>query len=87
MDDILLKCVGINKDIVEVYEVENIQKPKEAIVRIYLKGCGGIGKAKGHDQIFKITITGLEGSFSFIAKSNMKLIVGILYTKEGIILC
>lgn len=70
IDDILFKYVRINKDIVEIHKAENIQKLKETIIYVYLKGCRGMGKAEGHDQIFKMSIAGLESGFPFIAKSN-----------------
>lgn len=41
MDDMLLKCIRINEDIVEIHEAENIQKLMETIVRIYLKEYEG----------------------------------------------
>lgn len=51
--NMLLKYVGINEDIVEIYKAKNIQKIMEAIICICLKECGGISNIEGHDQIFK----------------------------------
>lgn len=48
-DDILLKSIGINEDIVEIYKVKNIQKLTEAIIHICLKGYEGISKVEAHD--------------------------------------
>ena len=48
----------------------------ESVIDKLLKGGRSIGESKGHDQIFKESISGSEGSFPFITFLDSDEVVG-----------
>ena len=47
--DVFFECVGINEDIVDIDDCEQIEKFANCIIRIGLKRAGGIGEPERHD--------------------------------------
>jgi hypothetical protein len=47
-------------------------------VDIVLKGYRCISETKGHNYVFVVPITGIEGCFPLITLLNINLVVGVL---------
>jgi hypothetical protein len=77
MSLVLGHVVGIDEDVVEVYNDTNIQHVAEDVVHKVLKSSGPIGKSKQNNQPFKQAIVSVEGGFPFITISYVEEVVGM----------
>ena len=63
--------VGIDEDIVWVYQHAYIEQVTEDVIHKMLKSGRCIRKSEGHDTPFEGAIVGVESVFPFIALLNM----------------
>ncbi len=68
---------GVDKDVIEVYNHENVKLLYQDIVDIALKYGRCVGQSKRHDLVFEVAIVGSEGCLPFTAFSDPYLMVGI----------
>ena len=65
----------VNENVVDEDHNEFIEiRFKDSIHEIH-KGCGGIGKAKGHYQKFKVPITSMKSGFADIFLPDTELMI------------
>ena len=81
---VLQHVVGIDQDIVKVNNYADIKHVREDVIDKMLKRCWGICKSEGHDEPFKRSVAGVEGSFPFITFSNVDKVVGMLEIDLGV---
>ncbi len=72
-----VKCVRINKNVIDVNNYPTIQHVPEDIVDEGLEYRRTVGKAEGHNRIFIVPIAGEKGCFPFIAPPDADEIIGI----------
>ena len=65
----------VDQDVVEVHDADGVNEVAESLMDIRLKRGRGIGKAKGHDHVFKQAIPGLECRLPFITNGHSYLVV------------
>ena len=76
--------VGINEDVVKVYDYGNVKHVSKNVVHEALECRRSIGESKRHDMPFKGAITGLEGCFSFITFGYAYKMISMSEIKFGI---
>jgi hypothetical protein len=86
VSDMFFEGFGEDEDIIKENNAKEIEEIVEAIVGISLKGRRCICKAKRHDEVFEVAVTGSKGSFPFVALSNPYPIVCLLHVKPGEVL-
>ena len=69
MLSVFRRVIGIDEDVVKVYDYGNVKHVSKNIVQEALEHCRSVGEPKRHDTPFKGAITGPEGCFPFIAFS------------------
>ena len=67
---VIFDVVGVDKDVIEVYDNRNVGEIGEDFVHEALEGGGGVAETKGHNQEFKSSVSGPKGCFPFVARSN-----------------
>jgi hypothetical protein len=67
---VILDVIGVDKDVIEVYDNRNVSKVGEDFVHETLEGGGSVAKTKGHNQEFEGSVSGPKGCFPFVARSN-----------------
>ncbi len=72
-----LLIFNINKNIVQVYDNEDIKFFCQNLIDIALGSNWYVGQVKRYHLVLKIAIAGLEGRFLFITFSESHLIVNI----------
>jgi len=80
----LLKSLGINEDVVEIDDDPKIEEVHKDVIHEVLEGCGGTGKALGHDTPLIQSISGSEGGFPLIAFHNPDQVIGMLEVDLGV---
>ena len=58
--------MGINQDVIKIYNNKKIQFFIQNLIKIFLKSDWGIGEPKMHDFIFKIAISSFQNGFLLI---------------------
>ncbi len=81
---VLCRIVGINEDVVKVYDYGNIKHVSENIIYKALERCGSIGESKRHDTPFKGAVAGLEGCFPFITFGYTYEMISMSKIKFGV---
>ncbi len=76
--------VGINEDVVKVYNYGNVKHVSENIVHKALERRGSIGESKRHDMPFKKSIAGPEGCFPFITFGYAYEMISMSKIKFGV---
>jgi hypothetical protein len=64
-----------DEDVIQIHHHKRIGKRLQDIIHHPHESCQGICQAKGHDQPFKKTIFGLEGSLPYINMLYWDLVV------------
>ena len=72
-----------DKDIIKIDNAEIINVALEGAINVGLEGCRGIYKAKGHDKIFKMAISGMKCRLLFISFTYLNAIIYILKVNFG----
>ena len=75
MVGVFLRCIRVDENVVQVNDDEMVQKDAKDIVHKRLEGCWSVGKSKGHDKGFKVSIAGSEGCFPFISFFDSEQVV------------
>ncbi len=81
---VLHGIVGIDEDVVKVYNYGNIKHVSKNVVHEILKCHESIGESKRHDTPFKGAIVDLEGCFPFITFSYTYEIISMSKIKFGV---
>ncbi|KAG6868036.1 hypothetical protein C0993_008122 [Termitomyces sp. T159_Od127] len=85
---VLLKCFGVDEDVVKVYTHYTLyDEVLEDVVHHCLEGGQAIGESKEHDKQFKQPLVGLEGSLPLISFLNVHIVVTPPNIKFGEIPC
>jgi hypothetical protein len=67
-----------DEDVIQIHHHKRIDERSQDIVHHPHESCWGIRQAKGHDQSFKKTFFGLEGSVPYIGLIYWDLVVVVL---------
>ncbi|PHT48237.1 Signal recognition particle 54 kDa protein, chloroplastic [Capsicum baccatum] len=71
----IMLTAGIKQNIIYTDYDEHVQVlPKNTVHQVH-ESCWGIGKTKGHDQEFEVTIPGMEGYFWNVIFSDSELMI------------
>ncbi len=81
---VICGIVGINEDVVKVYNYGNVKHVSENIVHEALERRGSIGEPKRHDTPFEGAVTGPEGCFPFVTFSYAYEMISMSEIKFGI---
>ncbi len=76
--------IGIDEDVVEVYNYGNVKHVSENIIHEVLERRGSIGESKRHDTPFKKSIAGPEGCFPFITFGYAYEMISVSKIKFGV---
>ncbi len=76
--------IGIDEDVVKVYDYRNVKHVSKNIVHKALECRGSVGEPKRHDTPFKGAVMGLEGCFPFITFSYAYKMISMSEIKFGI---
>jgi hypothetical protein len=68
----------VDEDVIQIHHHKIIGERPQDIVHHPHESCWGIRQTKGHDQPFKKTFFGLEGSFPYICLLYWDLMVAKL---------
>ncbi len=81
---VLHRIVGIDEDVIEVYDYGNVKHVSENVVNEALECCGSIGESKRHDMPFKRAVAGPEGCFPFITFGYTYKMISMSKIKFGV---
>ena len=81
---VLHGIVGINEDVVKVYNYGNIKHVSENVIHEALEHYRSIGESKRHDTPFKGAIAGSEGCFPFITFGYTYEMISMSKIKFGV---
>ncbi len=84
MLSVLCGVIGIDEDVVQVYDYGNVKHVSKNVVHEALERCRSIGEPKRHDTPFKGAVTGPEGCFPFITFSYVYEMISVSEIKFGI---
>ncbi len=73
----------MDEDIIKVYYYKTIDVLCQNLIDVALERGRRIDQSKRHHLVLKMAIVGFEGYFSFIAFSELHLIVGMGQIKLG----
>ncbi len=76
--------IGIDEDVVEVYDYGNVNHVSKNIVHKALERRRSIGEPKRHDTPFEGAVTGPEGCFPFVTFSYAYEMISMSEIKFGI---
>src|SRR5438045_949762 len=68
---------GEDEDIIKIDYTEHVNKTMKCSINVGLKGGWGIHQTEGHDQVFKMAVSHMEGSLPLISFLNSDLVIGI----------
>jgi hypothetical protein len=83
MLDVILQCLAIDHDIIEVHGAKNIKVWAKGFIDILLEYCTCICEPKGHDQGFKEAIAGAYDFLLDIFISYLDKAIGIANSNFG----
>ncbi len=81
---VLRRIVGVNEDVIKVYDYGNVKHVSENVIHEVLECCGSIGESKRHDTPFKGAVAGPEGCFPFITFSYTYEMISMSKIKFGV---
>ncbi len=81
---VLHRIVGINEDVIKVYDYGNIKHVSENIIHEALECRRSIGESKRHDTPFKGAVAGPEGCFPFITFGNTYEMISMSEIQFGV---
>jgi hypothetical protein len=82
----LFQGAGVNENVVDIDNTEDVKEFTEAIVGVGLKRGRGISETERHDEVFEMSIPSTERRLVFIAFRNSKLVIGVGEIKAGVVL-
>ena len=71
---VVLFVVAEDKDVVQIYDNEDIGHVAEDVVHEVLKGGWGVGHTEGHDKVFERLVSGTKGSFPLVSWAILTLL-------------
>jgi hypothetical protein len=71
------RVIGIDQDIIQIYDDTHVQEIGENIVHESLESRRCVGKSKGHYTPFEQTIAGSESRFPLVAFPDADQMIGI----------
>ncbi len=84
MFPVLRRVVGIDEDVIKIYNYGNVKHVSENIVHEVLECCGSIGESKRHETPFEGAVAGPEGCFPFVTFSYVYKMISMSKIKFGI---
>src|SRR5882724_11897872 len=79
--------VGIDENVVQIYDDNDVNHIHEDVIHKLLKSCWSISKPFRHYKPFEGTIMGLEGSLPFISGCNLNKMVCMPEVNFGVDSC
>ncbi len=76
--------IGIDEDVIEVYDYGNIKHVSKNIVHEALERRGSVGEPKRHDTPFEGAVMGPEGCFPFITFSYAYEMISMSKVEFGV---
>ena len=73
----LARVLGINQNVIWIDNDKNVQFLGKNFVNVTLGASWSVGKAKGHDLIFKVAILDVEPGFPLVTLLNSHSMIGI----------
>jgi hypothetical protein len=70
--------VTVNQDVVEIDHTDDVNEANQGPVDVGLERRWGICKAKGHNSVFEMAVSGTKRSLPLIACADPKPVVCIL---------
>ena len=74
---------GIDKDIIQIYNNEDIKFFYKNLIDVALECCWSVGQFKKHYLILEVAISGPKSGLSFISFANSHPVIGIGEVKLG----
>src|SRR5882724_7355062 len=81
------KVVGIDENVIQIYDDNDVNHICEDVVHKLLKSCWSISKPFRHYQPFKRTVAGLEGSVPFVSGCDLNEMVCLPEVDFGVDSC
>ena len=75
MSGMLGVVLGVDEDIVEIDDYEEIDHVREDVVHKRLESGRRVRHPERHDEIFEGTVTGAEGGFPFVSLGDADVVV------------
>ena len=71
----VLQMVGVNQNIIKVYDDEYVSHIKKNVAHKILEHCWHVSETERHDKIFEKTIASAECGLPFVTLSDMSVVV------------
>lgn len=65
-----LEIVGIDEEVVEIYDDENVDEFAKHRINVSLEGGGAVGEAERHDEIFEESVACAKRGLPFVSFGN-----------------
>ena len=75
MSGVFRAGVGVDEDVVEVDDAEDVEVLAEGVVHEVLEGCRSVGEAEGHDGVFEVAVAASEGGLPFVSRGDPNEVV------------
>ncbi len=79
--------LGVDEDIIRVYNVKNIELLRQDLVDVSLKRDRCVGQSERHYLVLEVAVLVLEDCFLFVTFSDPHLIIGVGEVKLGKLPC
>src|SRR5882672_6059578 len=87
MSFVLGNVVGIDEDVIQIYDDYDVDHICKDVIHKLLKSCWCISKPFRHYQPLERTISGSECSLPFVSRRNLDKMVCVLEVDFGVYLC
>ena len=67
--------VGVDEDVVEVDDAEDVEVLAKGVVHEVLERRGGVGESEGHDGVFEVAVAAAEGGLPFVSRGDPNEVV------------
>lgn len=67
--------VGVDEDVVEVNDAEDVEVLAKGVVHEVLEGCWSVGETEGHDGVLEVAVAAAKGGFPFVSGSDSNEVV------------
>ena len=67
---------GIDKNIIQIYNDEDIKLFREDLIDVALECCQSVGQSKRHHLILEVAVSGSKSSLSLISFANSHPVIG-----------
>ena len=83
LDVVFSLVLGIDKDIIQIYNDKDIELFHDDFIDIALECCQSVGQSIRHYLILKVTVSSLENCFLLISFANSHPVIGTGEVKLG----